>query len=282
MGEPLLDQGRQWSLLPHSIGAGKRGLIAGSEPWIPRKYKMKSWIICFIAACTTLTVTAQDLSSLIERSPVVTLALSKAMEKSHEFSSKFEVEVLDGNNSLTSSASGTIEFKGGEMRWECDLDQIKSAQLNESTKAIAHQLSGKRVLLLTRPEDRANFLILSGAHACLRQDLLEVRVTAPVPVHGTDLIDGRTCRKARSRIIQPGEATNTMTIWRAKDSPKVPRQVEVGVVGQVFRIKLIDPSFRSIGAKRFQVPTGLTEYASFEDLIQSVVLEKVKRKMGLE
>ena len=242
---------------------------------------MKRWLILAGLFALSLQAVGQDVSWLLDEAPVVSMVLVKSLEKCPAFSAKVEIHVSGKADPSPSDAAGTIESQGGNLRWEAKLGDIRSAQLSPNARAAVRQVNGEQFVVLTRADQKANYLVLTGAQACLQQPLPPLRLSSANPHAATERIDGRICSKERLRAVQSGGTTNDVVVWRAKDLKNLPVQIQFTDSGETIQVRFRDISVRSISTERFRIPGGLAKYSSVEDLVQSVVVERVKKRMGL-
>ena len=242
---------------------------------------MKRWLILAGLFALSLPATGQDVSWLLDEAPVVSMVLVKTLENCPAFSAKVEIDVSGKADPLPSAATGTIESQGGNLRWEAKLGDIQSPQLSQNARAVIRQVNGNQFLVLTRSDQKANYLVLTGAQAYLEQPLPPMRLSGAHSKAATEQIEGRDCSKEKLRAVQSGGLTNDVVVWRAKDLKNLPVQIQFTDSGETVQVRFRDISVRAISTERFRVPAGLARYNSVEDLVQSVVVERVKRRMGL-
>jgi hypothetical protein len=242
---------------------------------------MKQWLILAGLLALSLPAVGQDVSWLLDEAPVVSMVLVKTLEKTPAFSAKVEINVSGKADPSPSAATGTIESQGGNLRWEAKLGDIRSAQLSQNARSVVRQINGEQFLVLTRSDQKANYLVLTGAQAYLEQPLPPMRLSSANSQAATERIDGRICSRERLRAVQSGGTTNEVVVWRAKDLKNLPVQIQFTDSGETVLVRFRDISVRAISTLRFQVPAGLAKYSSVEDLVQSVVVERVKKRIGL-
>ncbi len=80
----------------------------------------------------------------------------------------------------------------------------------------------------------------------------------------------------------PDGSTNEVLVWRTKELQNLPIQFQISSSGETLRLRLRDVRFQKIAPGRFELPAGLAKYGSVEDLVQSVLLDRVKKRIGLE
>jgi hypothetical protein len=243
---------------------------------------MKAWMVVCAVCTVAWSALAQDTEWMLEQSPLVSMVLSKALEKSPSFSARVEISLSGKTNAVASSAVGMIECQNGNIRWEAKLDDIKSPQLSDSARAVVRQINGNQLLLLTLPEQGANYLVLAGSQACLQQALPTLKLAAGKAPATTETVDGRVCLREKLKAVATDGPSGDVLIWRSKELKSVPVQLQLAESGETIKIRIKDIRFGAIVSARFRVPQGLTKYNSVEDLVQSVLISKMKRRMGLE
>ena len=225
---------------------------------------------------------AQDTGWLVEQAPLVSMVVVKALDKCPSFTARVEVSVSGKADSVPSSASGTVECQNGNIRWEARLGDIKSTQLTESARVVVRQINGEQFLLLTRPDQRVNYLVLSGSQACLEQSLPTLKLSADKGPASAETVDGRVCLREKLTAVPSAGSPAQVLVWKSKELKGIPLQLQLTDAGETIQVRFKDIHFRTIPADRFRLPQGLTTYNSVEDLVQSVLISKVRRRMGLE
>jgi hypothetical protein len=224
----------------------------------------------------------QDLAWLVEQAPMISMVLVQVLAQAPSFSAKVQVHVSGNADPDSSDASGTLEFQKEGMRWEAKLADITAAQLTANARSVVRQINGDQFLLLTRADQKANYLILSGAQCYLEGVLPALKLSRSKEPAGEATLQGHPCSKELLTAVRADGATNEVVVWRAKDLKSPPLQVQITDAGEFFRIRFTEAHFRTIPADRFQIPQNLAKYNSVEDLLQSVLLEKMKKRMGLQ
>jgi hypothetical protein len=232
-------------------------------------------------ALTVFSAPAQDLTGLIEKAPSIGIILVKVLEAAPSFSSTVQVTVTNKTDPSPSKAAARFEYSKGNIRWEGNLADITSSQLSVQAREALRQINGDRFLLLTRSDKNLNYLILARAQACLEDQLPAVKVVLQNST-AKESIDGRVCRKEKISARLPDGTAWQVAVWKASDAKGVPLQIQVVDNSETFTIRFQDVQFRPVDIARFQVPGGLSVYSSVEDLIQSVLLDRLKRRMGIE
>ena len=241
---------------------------------------MKHWKILIALLAFTSGAHAQDIGWMLERVPVVSMVLAKSFERFPSFSARAEVKLSGKADPIPSGASGTIECGAGNLRWDVKLRDINSAQLSESARALLKRANGENLMLLTRPRLAANQLVLSGARAYVEEALPKVKLAVSRAV-SNESIDGHPCVRERVTVLEEDGRTLEVMLWKATDLKRLPIQLRFTDAGEVIQVRLNNVRFREISARRFQVPVGLTKHENMEDLMQWVVVDKMRRRMGL-
>jgi hypothetical protein len=223
----------------------------------------------------------QDIGWLLDQAPVVSVVLAQALQKCPSFSAKVEVNVSGNADPSPSAASGQIASDGGNLRWTIELKDVQSAQLSAHARTVVRQINGEQFVLLTRPDQQSNYLVLPGARSYLEQPLPAVRLSRSKAQVLTERMDGHPCSKERWRVTRADGSTNEVLFWRAKDLKNLLLQLQFSDSGELIQVRFRDIKLRPLGPEYFQLPGGLAKYNSMDDLVQSVVLERVKKRMGL-
>jgi hypothetical protein len=240
------------------------------------------WIVLAGLLAAPLPILGQDMGWLLEQAPVVSAILLKTLDKGPAFSAKAVISVSGTADPMPSTATGRVEFVSGNLRWTVRLRDVNSPQLSDSARAAVRQINGEQIQLITRSDQKANHWVLPGAKACLKQTLPTLRLspTNKSP-RTTDRIDGHACTRERLRAVHPDGTTHDVVVWRAKDQKDLPVQIQLTTSGETIQVNFRDMTVRAASGPPFPVPPGLSTYTSLEDLVQSVVLEKVKKRIGL-
>jgi hypothetical protein len=97
-----------------------------------------------------------------------------------------------------------------------------------------------------------------------------------------ETVSGYSCTRHALRAVGSDGTTNSVVVWRAGALKDFPIQVQIIESNDVFRVRFNQVTSRPIVPERFEIPASLNKYNSFEDLVQSVLLEKVKKRMGIQ
>jgi hypothetical protein len=249
---------------------------------VPAVFRILNWLLIAVLVSQVPQVLGQDLTGLIEQAPTVSMLLAKVLGTAPSFVAKVDLQVLAKADNSRSAASGVLEFEAGNLRWAARLEDVVSAQLTENARAVVKRISGNKLLLLTRSDQQVNYLVLSEARACLAQALPAVKQSSSKVQPGTETLDGHSCTKQALVFAADASSAYEVVVWRAQDLRNIPVKIQITTPGEVYLVRLKDVHFQKVAVERFQVPAGLAQYSSVEDLVQSVLLDKVKRSMGLE
>lgn len=242
---------------------------------------MRYWPALLSLLLTSCAALAHDMGWLLEQAPRVSAILGKSMERYPSFTAKVEVVVSSSGETNSTAASGGLRFVKDHLRWEVNLTNIRSPHLTSNTRAAVKQLNGERMAVLTRLDQKSNYLLLLGARAYIEEPLPEIRLVTGRDRSPVEAVDGRECVRVRQTVRFPDGTTNELILWRPKEAKHPPVQFHVCIGPDRFEIKLRDVRFRALSANDFVVPQGLSRYTTLEDLVQSVVLDRLKRRMGL-
>lgn len=242
---------------------------------------MRIPLILALLLTTAFGVRAQDIAWMLEQAPVVSMVLARLLEKAPSFSARGEVQILSRAEPAPSTARGTVESKGGDLRWEINLADINSGQLSETAKTLLKQVNGDRLLLLTLRRAAVNELIFRRAGACIEQPLPQLKLSASRASQATEVVAGHSCVRERITVRTAEGRTHDVVVWRAKDLQKLPIQVQFADGGEVIRIRFENVRLRAIQAQRFELPANLTKHETIEDMMQWVLAQKIRKRMGL-
>lgn len=242
---------------------------------------MRIPLILALLLTTASGVKAQDIAWMLEQAPVVSMVLAQLLEKAPSFSARGEVKVTSRADPIPSTAQGSVESKGGDLRWEINLADINSGQLSETAKTLLKQVNGDRLLLLTLRRAAVNELIFRRAGAYIEQPLPQGKLSAPRPHQTSEVVAGHSCIRERITVRTGDGRTHDVVVWRAKDLQKLPIQVQFAEGGEVIRVRFENVRFRTIQAQRFERPGSLTKHETIEDMMQWVLAQKIRKRMGL-
>jgi hypothetical protein len=231
------------------------------------------WTLVLVVVVFGFGASGQDLSSMIEQAPGITVSLLKALEKTPAFSAAVEVRVSTRSDAPLTTASGLLEYQQGNMRWQFHLKDIESPHLTSSAVALLRRVNGERLLLLTRGDRQANYLILTGPKAYLEETLPAVKLAK---------IEGNSPIQEQFSLRGWDGSTNRVSVKRSIDQKHAPAGVRIEQGEDIFTFRFDRVRFGAIGTDRFEVPAGFARYESFEDLAQSVLIDKMRRSLGLK
>jgi hypothetical protein len=239
--------------------------------------------LALVLVCgSACSVSAQDLTWLMDQAPSISAVLLRTFEKAQPFSARVDVRVSGKDDLMPSVASGRLEFENGKMRWEARLSDVHASQLTPNARAAVLQLNGDRFVLLTRTDEKTNYLVLPGARACLDGALPGLKSSSRRKEIGEETISGHVCAKAARQLVTADGSANEVITWHPKDSKGPPLQIQISHDGEVFLFRLGEVKLGKVPVEQFEVPASLTHYSSIEDLVQSILIDKVKRRMGLQ
>jgi hypothetical protein len=229
-----------------------------------------------------LPVSGQDIGWLLEQTPTVSQILVKAFEKTAPFTARVEVSVAGKADPEVSAASAAAAFRNGSFRWDVKLKDVKSPQLSANAKSVIRQVNGEQFVVLIRPDEKVNYLLLPHAQAYLKQDFPPLKLSTTKGRSPTERLAGRECSKEKLTATPPNGEKSEVLVWRDRELKNFPVQIQITDAGEVIQLRFSDIQFRTGPPAKFAVPAGLTKYGTVEDLVQSVLLARLKKRMGLE
>jgi hypothetical protein len=222
----------------------------------------------------------QDIASLLERAPGITACLHKAIDGTPPFHATAELRLSTRADPEPTIASGRLEYQDGNIRWQFDIGKIESPHLTPNAAALLRRVNGERLLVLTRPDLQANYLVLHGQKAYLEQPMLPARMVGEKRTSVAEMVNGRSLARERFSLRMSDGTTNHVSVWRTSEGKRMPAQIQVAQGEDTFNLSFRE--VRPIGAiaGRFQVPPGFASYETFEDLAQSILVEKMRKTLG--
>lgn len=242
---------------------------------------MKHILLTLLLAFLPVVGRGQDIVTLLDDAPLVSGVLTRILETPPSYKAKVVLTVADPAESQPSKATGNVAVASCGMRWDLRLADIKSAQVSDAAKRLITQINGERLSLLIRFDEKSNCLLLKGAHAYLQQPFTIPKFSSPKRGPKPDMIGTQRCYPEMRRFVQSDGKAIEVTVWRSKDLKGLPLRIAIRSPLRQYDFQFFEPRLSPVPVEQFQIPDGLTRYDTVEDLLQSVLLEKMKRRLGL-
>jgi len=139
-----------------------------------------------------------------------------------------------------------------------------------------------KMVIITRPDKKIVYQVIPGLKGYVEMPIPSTQDTDGDKVErtvlGDESVDGRACQKVKVAVAGKDGQKTDITLWEAKDLGGIPvkaqAQTAQGLVNMQFKnIKAGNP-----GAATFDVPAGLTQYTSFQELMMGAMMQKMGAK----
>jgi len=228
-----------------------------------------------------LRAQAQDLEAALEDMPLVSAALLKALDGSPPFVARAEIELRYQTDEQPTKAVGICTWQQNKLRWDINVSKFSGPLLSAQAAEAVNRYKLGPVVILARGDQKLATLLLSGAKAYLESKILDADRNRPRPgvSLGNEVLDGQSC--AIEKIsLSFGKRLTDVVVWKSQDKPPLPSQVRISLKSGTVLVRFREPRNLTVGSNRFLVPPGCTKYAGFEDLIQSLLWERMKSGLG--
>lgn len=194
------------------------------------------------------------------------------------FSTKIDVQVLDGTRAQILRMPMDFSALDGKMRVDTDLGQLKSKLMPPAAIAKFQQLGLDRITSLTRVDKKMIYIIYprvqSMADMVMSKEDAEV-TTENLKVEKTPLakqtVDGHPCIKNHMVVRDPkGNVLVDATTWNASDMRDFPLQIETKEAGNTSVMHFQQVNFNRPDAKAFEPPAGYKQYSNPDQLMMAV------------
>jgi hypothetical protein len=239
------------------------------------------WMWAAVLGFGCMRSSGQDLEAALDDWPVVSAALLQALEGNPSFAARAEIEIRYHTETKPTTASGICAWQKGNLRWDISLTQLRGPLLSQQMIGAVNQLHVGPIIALARSGEKRTALLLSGAKAHL-----EATIPDPDRKHkraqvelGRDMLGQQACSKERfSWTFAKRKAE--VVVWKLPDAPRWPVQVRILLDNCLVLVRFREPRPLALGANRFVVPAGSAKYADFTDLIQSLLWQRMKSRLG--
>lgn len=224
---------------------------------------------------------AQDFDAALERVPLISAALLKALEGTPPFLARAEVQVTEKDSPQPTTASGMCAWQRNTLRWDINLSAVRSPLLPPRLLGAIRRFRLDPIVLLARGDAKASHLLLHGAKASLETALPKAGLARGRSRTrlGEETLDGQPCAKEKLALVF-GKHAAEIFVWTPVRDKAAPVQVRINVSGESILVRFRDARAVKLDAKQFQVPSSYEKYTSPEDLAQSILWEQMKSKVG--
>jgi hypothetical protein len=238
--------------------------------------------VLLVSLCAILglgTATGQDMETAIDDVPFASAVLVKVLEKCPPFTAQTEVRAAYRDDPKPTSAAGLCAWQAGMFRWDVNIHQVNGPLVPAQALDAVTRLKLTPVVLLVRSDRKTSDFLLTGAKAFLESKLAEITQTRRSR-GGEEQVEGSRCVQERLQL-RSGKKEATVTVWKLKEKPGTPVQVKIASDGATFEVHFREVRVARQQPNRFEIPAGYARHTAFEDLIQSLMWEKMKSRLGL-
>jgi hypothetical protein len=153
----------------------------------------------------------------------------KLFEDHSAFSATTELQTPMGTTGENMTVPGKVSFSGGNCRFEMDMTLARGRALPPNAAAQMKAMGMDRMIAITRPDKKVQYLIYPGLQAYVETPLTDPEAattkddfkmeTADIS-HET--FDGHECAKKKVEITDKEGRKHLLTVWHAADLSKFP------------------------------------------------------------
>jgi hypothetical protein len=224
---------------------------------------------------------AQDLEAALEDWPLVSAALLRVLEGSPPFVARAEVEVKYQTDAIATKALGICAWQKKNLRWDISLSQLRGPLLSPQVVGAVNQLRIGPVIVLAREDQKRATLLFSGAKAHLEAKIPhpDRDYNRPRMVLAHEMLEKQSCSREKFSWSF-GKRKTDLVVWKSQDAPHLPLQVRIRLDNSTMLVRFREARELALGANRFLVPVGSTKYEDFADLMQSLLWQRLKSRLG--
>lgn len=214
--------------------------------------------------------------------------MAKLFGENSSFSATMEMQTRSGSPEEAMSMPGKISYTDRKSRFDMDLTQAKGAQIPPGTGAQMKSMGMDKMISISRPDKKLTYMIYPGLQAYTETAIQNPEAAKPgsdfkieTSELGKETVDGHPCVKNKSIVTDKEGKKHEATTWNATDLKNFPIKIEQAENGTtstwIFKdIKLAKPD-----SSLFDPPADFTKYASMQELMQQVMLQRFGAGQGL-
>lgn len=196
------------------------------------------------------------------------------------FSADLEIQSKPVSGEM--SVLGKIAFDHGKVRFDMDLASIKAAKMPPQAVAHMKAMGMDKVILVSRPDQKASYTIYPGPKAYLESSLPESRAAdfnAERKLETTELakeaVDGHPCVKNRAVVIDKDNKQLESTTWNATDLKNFPIKIETTESGTPTTMSFKNVELSKPSASLFEPPADFTKYSNVMEMMQQMMSKRL-------
>jgi len=230
------------------------------------------WLLAVALSAACVTASAQLPGG--DGSPGLSTAMLKLFGGVTTFSARVDVQVLDQTQTEHVRTPMLFAELDGRLRVEIDMGLMRGKDLPPAAVAGLKQLGMDRVISLSRPDKKAQFIIYPNAQSYVNLPLSKEETAAAAQnltvvktALAKETVDGHPCVKNQVIVKSGTNVVLTATTWNAADLKDFPVQITtrenaLTTVMRFQQIQLARPD-----AKQFEVPAGFKPYNDAQTLV---------------
>jgi|GEM_PF-6465267 hypothetical protein len=222
--------------------------------------------------------------ALREQAPFFAAALSEFFTDSRDYSARAEL-ILPEQEPGDSIPIG-LAVSGGRMRWQLNLNQVRSARFPPERIALLRQMSLDTAVLWLKPgEDLKVALPRLKAWAqtptptfpAIEEQAANKQGKLRKTAIGREVIDGHPCVKHMLNAPDENNPGQVALIWEATDLENLPIKILVKTDGRIHGFQLRNVKPGQIDERHFQPPAAFVRKPSMAALLQQGIAEGLAR-----
>lgn len=218
--------------------------------------------------------------AITERAPFLAAAFSEFFSDSRDFTARAEI-ALPNRNPGDSIPIG-LAMSEGRMRWQLNMDNVRSAHFPPERIALFKQMKMDKVVLYLQP--KTNLLAaFPRMKAWIETPMLKaanIQEEAQAKIGGMkktpagkETVDGHPCIKYRLEVPEENNPNQVAVTWEATDLDDLPIKIMVKTGGQIYGVQLRNIRPGKADERLFQPPPSYARRGSFTALIQEGLIQ---------
>ena len=214
-------------------------------------------------------------------------AMAKFFGDTANFSANVEMEMKGAALADTLKVPGKIAVADGKSRFDMDVTQIKGGGIAESVLAQMKSMGMDKVVMLSRPDMKANYQVYPNVQAYMEAAMPENEAAEKASNFkiettdaGKETVDGHPCVKTKAVVTDAKGVKSEATLWKATDLKNFPVKLEKTDSGTLITMLFKDVKLAKPDAKLFEPPADSTKYDDPQALMQGAMAKRFGRGQG--
>jgi hypothetical protein len=208
----------------------------------------------------------------------INAALTKFFGDITAFSARATVQVYGKDQKEKIATPMDFALLDNKMRVEVDATQVKNQTTPAAAVAALKEMKLDRVISITRPDKKLNYLIFPGQQACVKipmpkEDVEAFQKTPKINkvALGKETLDGHPCVKNRVVLANDKGVKEESTVWNATDLKDFPVQIMTKEKDDTVVIRYRQIQFAKPDIATFEAPKGFKEYKDLDEFIAGLM-----------